>query len=289
MSVSDIPANTRPLDGPAPVLKAPPGATDCHIHIYLPGFEAQPGGPAIPELATVEDYRQVQRRLSLERVVVTQPNAYQLDNRALLQALDMFGTQTARGIAAVTPDTPQHELEDWHARGVRGARIMQLPGGAVKIDRMLDVERVIKPLGWHLMVQFNGRHLDDYVDELRKIEGEYIIDHIGKFMDPVPADDARVDEILRLLDKGNAWFKVCAGYEASVTGGPRYEDIGAIARRVIAHAPDRILWGSNWPHVGVPRSQYPDDAEQLDVLLHWAEPDVQKKILVDNPARLYGF
>ncbi|GHA92923.1 D-galactarolactone isomerase [Modicisalibacter luteus] len=287
--MSDIPANTRPLDGPAPVLKAPPGATDCHIHIYLPGFEAQPGGPAIPELATVEDYRQVQRRLSLERVVVTQPNAYQLDNRALLQALDMFGTQTARGIAAVTPDTPQHELEDWHARGVRGARIMQLPGGAVKIDRMLDVERVIKPLGWHLMVQFNGRHLDDYVDELRKIEGEYIIDHIGKFMDPVPADDARVDEILRLLDKGNAWFKVCAGYEASVTGGPRYEDIGAIARRVIAHAPDRILWGSNWPHVGVPRSQYPDDAEQLDVLLHWAEPDVQKKILVDNPARLYGF
>lgn len=287
--MSDIPANTRPLDGPAPVLKAPPGATDCHIHIYLPGFEAQPGGPAIPELATVDDYRQVQKRLSLERVVVTQPNAYQLDNRALVKALSEFGTQTARGVASVTPDTPTRDLEAWHEAGVRGARIMQLPGGAVKIDRMLDVERVIRPLGWHLMVQFNGRHLDDYVDELRKIEGEYIIDHIGKFMDPVPADDARVDEILRLLDKGNAWFKICAGYEASVAGGPRYEDIGAIARRVIAHAPDRILWGSNWPHVGVPRSQYPDDAEQLDVLLHWAGPDVQKQILVDNPARLYGF
>ncbi|WP_134017385.1 amidohydrolase family protein [Modicisalibacter xianhensis] len=289
MKVSEIPANTRPLDGPAPALKTPPGATDCHIHIYLPGFDAQPGGPAIPELATVEDYRQVQRRLGLERVVVTQPNAYQTDNRALLQALDTFGTQSARGIAAVTPETSLSELEDWHARGVRGARIMQLPGGAVKIDRMLEVERVIRPLGWHLMVQFNGRHLDEYLDELRKIEGEYIIDHIGKFMDPVPADDARVDEILRLLDKGNAWFKLCAGYEASVTGGPRYEDIGAIARRVIAHAPERILWGSNWPHVGVPRAQYPDDAEQLDVLLHWASPKVHQKILVDNPARLYGF
>jgi D-galactarolactone isomerase len=287
--VSDIPANTRPLDGPSPVLKAPPGATDCHIHIYLPGFEAQPGGPAIPELATVDDYRQVQKRLSLERVVVTQPNAYQLDNRVLLKALSEFGTQTARGVAAVTPETSASDLEAWHEAGVRGARIMQLPGGAVQIDQMLEVERVIRPLGWHLMVQFNGRHLDEYVDELRKIEGEYIIDHIGKFMDPVPADDARVDEILRLIDKGNAWFKVCAGYEASVTGGPRYEDIGAIAQRVIAHAPDRILWGSNWPHVGVPRSQYPDDAEQLDVLLHWAKPAVQKKILVDNPARLYGF
>lgn len=285
----DIPANTRPLEGPAPLLKAPPGATDCHTHFYLPGFDAQPGGPEIPELATVEDYRKVQRRLSLERVVLTQPNAYQLDNRALLKALEAFGLSAARGVVAVSPDTSSHELEAWHALGARGARIMQLPGGAVKIDQMREVERLIHPLGWHLMVQFNGRHLDSYLDELHGIEAEYIIDQVGKFMDPVPPDDARVDEILRLLDKGNAWFKICAGYESSVTGGPRYEDVGAIARRVIAHAPERILWGSNWPHVGVPRSQYPDDAEQLDVLIDWASSEIQRKILVDNPARLYGF
>ncbi|MHB0775383.1 amidohydrolase family protein [Halomonas sp. WWR20] len=287
--MTDIPANTRPLDGPAPVLKVPPGATDCHIHIYLPGFEAQPGGPAIAELATVEDYRRLQRRLGLERVVVTQPNAYQRDNSALLVALDQLGTQAARGVAAVTPDTPASDLQAWHAKGVRGARIMNLPGGAVTNDEMLAVEQQIRPLGWHLMVQFNGCKLNDYLDDLRRIEGEYIIDHIGKFMPPVPADDARVDEILRLLDRGNAWFKICAGYEASQTGGPGYADIGAIAKRVIAHAPERIIWGSNWPHVGVSREQYPDDAEQLDVLLQWAGPDVHRKILVDNPVRLYGF
>lgn len=285
----NIPANTRPLDGAASALNAPSGATDCHIHIYPPGFEAQPGGPAIPELATVEDYRRVQKRLSLERVVVTQPNAYQRDNRALLEALDSFGTQIARGIAAVTPDTSQPELEDWHARGVRGARIMNLPGGAVTIDKMLDVERQIRSLGWHLMVQFNGRNLDDYITDLHKIETDYIIDHIGKFIGPVPADDPRVDSILRLLDRGNAWFKICAAYETSLTGGSHYEDVGAIARRVIAHAPERILWGSNWPHVGVSRSQYPDDAEQLDVLLEWASPRMLQKILVDNPVALYGF
>ena len=285
----NIPANTRPLDGAASALNAPSGATDCHIHIYPPGFEAQPGGPAIPELATVEDYRRVQKRLSLERVVVTQPNAYQRDNRALLEALDSFGTQMARGIAAVTPDTSQPELEDWHARGVRGARIMNLPGGAVTIDKMLDVERQIRSLGWHLMVQFNGRNLDDYITDLHKIETDYIIDHIGKFIGPVPADDPRVDSILRLLDRGNAWFKICAAYETSLTGGSHYEDVGAIARRVIAHAPERILWGSNWPHVGVSRSQYPDDAEQLDVLLEWASPRMLQKILVDNPVALYGF
>ncbi len=287
--MSEVPVNTRPLDGPAPRLQAPPGATDCHIHLYLPGHEARPGGPAIPELATVEDYRRVQRRLSLERVVVTQPNAYQGDNAALLEALAELGSEHARGVAVVTPDTPSHELEAWHARGVRGARIMQLPGGAVKIDKLRDVERRIRPLGWHLMVQFNGRHLDAYRDELRRIEGDYIIDHIGKFMDPVPPDDRRVDELLHLLDRGNAWFKVCAGYEASLEGGPYYADVGAIARRVIAHAPERILWGSNWPHVGVPRSQYPDDAEQLDVLLEWASSEVRHKILVDNPAALYEF
>lgn len=288
--MESIPHNTRPLDGTAPKLETPPGATDCHIHLYLPGHAPQPGGPGIIELATVEDYRRVQRRLGLERVVVTQSNAYQFDNGALLEALDQLGTASARGVAVVTPDTPDATLRSWHEQGIRGARIMNLPGGAVTHRDMPEVERRIRDLGWHLMVQFNSQHLlDNYLDGLRHIETEYIIDHIGKFMPPVPADDRRVDEILRLLDRGNAWFKICAGYEASLTGGPHYEDVGAIARRVIAHAPERILWGSNWPHVGVPREQYPDDAEQLDVLLAWAEPGVRRKILVDNPAALYGF
>ncbi|NIC05495.1 amidohydrolase family protein [Billgrantia bachuensis] len=284
-----IPANTRPLEGPAPRLETPPGATDCHIHLYLPGFEAQPGGPGIAELATPKDYARVQARLGLERVVITQPNAYQLDNGALLEALTQLGTTSARGVAAVSPQTPAEALRAWHEKGVRGARIMNLPGGAVTHASMLEVERRIRPLGWHLMVQFNGQQLDDYLEGLQRIEGEYIIDHIGKFMPPVAADDRRVDDILRLLDRGNAWFKVCAGYEASLTGGPRYEDVGAIARRVIAHAPERVIWGSNWPHVGVPREQYPNDAEQLDVLLEWAGPEDRRRILVDNPASLYGF
>lgn len=287
--MTTIPPNTRPLDGPRPQLETPRGATDCHIHLYLPNHDGQAGGPPIAELATVADYRRVQQRLGLERVVVTQSNAYQLDNGALLEALDQLGTEAARGVAAVVPDTSEATLRDWHARGVRGARIMNLPGGAVTHDDMLAVERRIRPFGWHLMVQFNGRYLDDYLDGLKRIEGDYIIDHIGKFMPPVAADDRRVDDILRLLDRGNAWFKICAGYEASVIGGPHYGDIGAIARRVIEHAPERILWGSNWPHVGVPREQYPDDAEQLDVLLDWASPKVRQHILVDNPEALYGF
>lgn len=284
-----IPENTRPLTGPSPHLKAPAGATDCHAHIFLLGFESQEGGPQIAELATVENYRELQQWLGLERVVITQPNAYQTNNEALLEALAQFGPDVARAIAVVTPDTPKHELERLHEKGVRGARIMQLPGGAVGIDRMLAVEDAIQDMGWHLMVQFNGRDLPNYMEALQKIKGNYIIDHIGKFIDPVDADDPRVDDILRLMDHGNAWLKVCGAYETSLTGGPSYSDVAPIAKRFIEHAPDRIIWGSNWPHVGVSRSQYPNDAQQLDILLEWADTETQKKILVDNPALLYGF
>ena len=284
-----IPANTRPLTGPPPVLKAPAGATDCHVHLYLPGFDAQPGGPQIPELATVDDYRQLQQWLSLERVVVTQPNAYQFDNRAILQGVAEIGQEHARAIVAVAPDASESQIEAFHAQGARGARIMQLPGGAVKIDEISAVEERIRAFGWHLMVQFNGREISDYMETLKAIKTDYIIDHIGKFMPPVAGDDPRVDQLLSLLDRGNAWVKICGGYETSLSGGPEYADVGPIAKRLIQHAPERVIWGSNWPHVGVPREQFPNDSEQLDVLLQWADESTRQKILVDNPAALYGF
>lgn len=284
-----IPANTRPLTGTPPRLKAPAGATDCHVHLYLPGYEAQPGGPKIPELATVADYQALQKWLSLERVVVTQPNAYQFDNRAILQGVAEIGQEHARAIVAVAPDATDAQVEELHAQGARGARIMQLPGGAVGIDKLAEVEERIRAFGWHLMVQFNGREIDDYMTTLKAIETDYIIDHIGKFMPPVDADDSRVDQILSLLDRGNAWIKICGGYETSLSGGPEYIDVSPVAKRLIQHAPERVIWGTNWPHVGVPREHYPDDAEQLDVLLHWADEGIRQKILVDNPAALYGF
>ena len=287
--MGSIPANTRPLSGPAPTLKTPPGATDCHMHIYLEGFQSQPGGPPVKELATVEDYAAVQKRLGLERVVITQPNAYQFDNGSTLAALDQIGKERARAVIAVSPDMTTGELERLHARGVRAARIMNLPGGAVKIADMKPVERLCQSVGWHMIVQFNGREMGQHVDALRSIETDYVIDHIGKFIDPVPADDPRVDEILRLLDRGNAWFKICGSYETSRTGAPDFADVAPVAKRIINHAPERVIWGSNWPHVGVAREHYPDDAMLLDILLDWSTPDQRQKILTDNPAQLYGF
>jgi len=287
--MGEIPVNTRPLHGMPPRLKAPPGATDCHMHFFLDGYSSQPGGPSIAELATTEDYAVVRERLGLERTVIVQPNAYQFDNGATLAALDRIGKETARAVIAVSSETTVAELKGLDARGVRGARIMNLPGGAVTLAEMKPVERLAREVGWHLIVQFNGNEIEEHLDVLKSVETDYVIDHIGKFMPPAAADSRQVDEILRLLDRGNAWFKICGCYETSLSGGPDYADVAAIARRIIAHVPERILWGSNWPHIGAPHSAYPDDAVLLDILLDWAPAGVLQKILVDNPARLYRF
>jgi len=284
-----IPPNSRPLTGPAPRTKVPAGAIDTHMHFFLPGHDAQPGGPPIKQLATVEDYAQVQARLGLERVVITQGNAYQFDNGATLEALERLGQDKARAIVAVSAETPWAELERMHALGVRGARIMDLPGGAVPVENMGPVAEAVLPLDWIMMVQFNGRKIDDYFEALAGLKNRYIIDHVARFMDPVPADDPKVDAVLRLIDRGNCWFKLAAWYEYSLSGGPDFEDVGAIARRVVAHAPDRIIWGTNWPHLGAPAGHYPDDAAVLDQLADWVGEASLQRVLVDNPAGLFGF
>jgi D-galactarolactone isomerase len=287
--MSDYPSNTRPLDGPPPKLKTPPGAVDCHMHFYMPGFPAQPGGPPIAELAVPADYAVMQRRLGLERVVITQANAYQFDNGSLLAALREIGKDKARGMVTVSPDTTPAELRAMADLGVCGARIMDLPGGATPIRAMKPVEAKIRDLGWNMMVQFKGRELETLYPALDTIEANYVIDHIAKFIDPVPADDPRADLLLRLIDKGNAWFKIAGVYETSVTGAPDFSDVAPLIRRIINHAPERIVWGSNWPHVGVPREGYPDDAMLLDGLLDWATEDQRRKILVDNPVEFFRF
>ena len=284
-----IPPNARPLTGPAPRTKVPAGAIDTHMHFFLEGFAAQPGGPPIKQLAEIADYAQVQKRLGLDRVIITQGNAYQFNNGATLEAQRRLGTDRARSIVVVSADTPAEELERMHAMGARGARIMDLPGGAVPVAKMAPVAKAVLPLDWIMMVQFNGRKMEEYYEALAGLENRYIIDHVARFMDPVPADDPKVDALLRLIDRGNCWFKLAAWYEYSLTGGPAFEDVAAIARRVVAHAPERIIWGTNWPHLGAPAGQYPDDAAILDLMADWVGDANLNRVLVDNPARLFGF
>ncbi len=259
-----------------PRLKAPPNSCDTHMHVYDPRFPQSPGGPKLPGDFPVEAYRRMQARLGVSRVVVVQPNAYQDDNRCTLDAIAQLGAN-ARGVGVVKPSVTDPQLEALTRGGIRGIRFMTLPGGA---------------LGWDVMdgLELDGRTLPEREAQILRLPGRFIIDHVGKFLEPVPPRHPSFKSLLRLVDSGRCWVKLSAAYEVSKSGPPRYEDVGILAKALVKAAPERMLWASNWPHPTAPKEAFPDDANLHDLLLEWA-PDVavRRGILVDNPAELYGF
>ena len=263
---------------------------DTHMHIYDTRVPAAPGGPALPGHFPVSAYREVQRRLGLTHAVIVQPNAYVDDNRVTLDAIAELGLANARGVAVVKPGVTDAELERLTRGGIRAIRFMALPGGALQWDVMDELAARVQPFGWHSIVQLDGRTLPERAAQIRRLPGRFIVDHVGKFLEPVPPTDPAFKELLGLLDTGRCWVKLSAPYEVSKTGGPRYEDVGALAKALVRAAPERMLWASNWPHPSVPADRRPDDADLLDLLLEWAPDDAtRRKILVDNPATLYDF
>lgn len=263
-----------------------PGACDCHVHIYEP--ERFPLTQQIAR-ASWSDYRNVQQRLGLERAVLVQANGYGFDIRCLLDALSQAG-DAARGIAVIKPDITDEQLVELHRNGVRGVRFMLIPNaqGALGWEALEPISARIAELGWIINLQVDGRLLADYEQRLRALPSALSIDHTGKFLEPVGTDHIGFKSLLRLLDIGNVWVKVSAPYETSKTGAPHYEDVSQLARALVQIHPDRCLWASNWPHPG--RDPMPDDLAMLDLLGEWApDTQVRRKILVDNPAQLYGF
>jgi len=280
----------RPLSGRPPRLHAPAGTCDTHMHFYSAKYPKHPKGPPLSPDASVDDYRQLQRWLGLERVVIVQPNAYGDDNRCTMEAAKELGAEVARAIVVVRPDVSEAELQRLHAGGARGVRFQCMPGGHSQWDVMEETLARIRPLGWHCIVQFDGRELPERAAQLKRIPGDYVIDHTGKFLEPVATDHEAFKTLLRLVERGNCYVKLAAPYETSKAGPPDYADVGALAKVLVKTAPDRMLWASNWPHVSTTAENYPDDAGLLELLLEWApEEAVRRKILVDNPARLYGF
>ena len=268
-------------------LAVPPGAVDTHMHVYHAETPPQPGGPPLPGDYREEKYRAMRDALGLQRVVVVQPNAYQFDNTVTLKAMKSLGPGT-KGIAVVSETTPDAEIERLTKAGMVGQRFFQMQWGAVGFDRMHAVMALVHPFGWLANLQLDGRELPKWESSIKKLPGKFIVDHIGKFLEPVAVDSAPFKSLLRLLDTGRCWVKLAAAYETSKTGAPKYEDVSRLARALVKHAPDRMIWASNWPHPSAPKDNVPDDADLLDLLLDWApEEATRRKILVDNPAELY--
>jgi D-galactarolactone isomerase len=276
--------------GMKPRLVAPPGACDTHMHIYDHRFPLAPTAPFDAPDALVPTYLALRKRLGIERNVVVQPSSYGTDNRCTLEAMATIG-ESARGVAVVDQTVSDAELERLTRLGIRGIRFHMLAGGVLPWDILERMAARTREFGWHVQLQLDGRDLPAREPLIRKVAGTLVIDHVGKFLEPVSPDHPSFRVLLQLVENGRTYVKLSSPYEVSKAGPPTYDDIGVLAKALVRAAPDRMLWATNWPHpTPVTASPKPDDAVLLDMLLDWVPDEAtRRKVLVDNPARLYGF
>lgn len=267
-----------------PKLKAAAGATDCHIHIYDPRFQ-----PAVkrPTDATVTDYRLLQKRLGFSRVVIVQPRNYATDNSVTVDAIRQFGIANARGVGVIHPTVTDDELKRLNEGGIRGIRFTTGDShtAVTTADMIEPLAKRIAPYGWHVQLNMPVVQIVDHADVLRRLPAQMVFDHMGK----VPGIQHPAFDVIRgLVDQRKAWVKISGAYFITEIGPPTYADATAVAMAYLRSVPERLVWGTNWPHPW-PKDP-PDDAEVLDLLLTWAPDEATRnRVLVGNPAVLYGF
>jgi D-galactarolactone isomerase len=270
-----------------PRLNVPPGSCDAHVHIFEAATVATAG--KVLEVAPLADYLGQRESLCIARTVFVQPSAFGFDNGGVLAATQTVGPQ-GRAVVTIPPTITEDEVAALTRKGARGARFHLLKSAAQSWDDLLPVAERVAAHGWHVQLQCDGRALGERADFLRRLPCPLVIDQTGKFLEPVEVDHPGFRALLALVEAGHTYVKLSAPYEVSRTGAPAYADVGVLARALVEAAPDRMFWGSNWPHHALPVERRPADADMLDLLLEWApDPLVQRQILVDNPARIYGF
>jgi D-galactarolactone isomerase len=267
------------------------GACDTHVHVYDQRYPISPSAVLTPPDASPEAYRAVQSALGLDRVVFVQPTTYGLDNRCQLEAVAEFG-DAARAVVVVDDTATDDDLTRLTTLGARGARFHMLPGGAVRWEIMHTVAERIATHGWHIQLQLNGRELVARLEALLALPTPIVIDHVGRFMPPVDPTDPAFGALLRLLDTGRCWVKLSAPYESTHgsthVGAPDYPSVATLAHRLVQHAPERMLWATNWPHPG--QVDPPTSTQLADLRDAWLPTGaLRRQVLVDNPAEVYGF
>lgn len=274
-----------------PRFRPPADACDCHLHIYDARFPmAWPSLRAVTD-ASVREYRLLQQRLGTTRAVVIQPAAYGTDNRVTLDAVAELGPERARGVAVAHPSVGDDELAAMHAAGIRGLRFsLHDPHAAVvNADMIEPLARRVHERGWHVQLHLRGEQIVAMAALIERLPGTVVIDHMARLPQPEGVRHPAFAVVKRLLDRGRAWVKVSGPYLDSRDGSPRYEDAAQVARALVAHAPERLVWGSDWPHP-TERDRKPDDAALVDLMHEWvADEALLRRILVANAAELYGF
>lgn len=292
--MNPAPPCAPPDFAPRPPRRAlPANACDCHAHILGPAARHPYIAERIytPPDCLLADYRAMLAALGVTRAVLVQPSVYGTDNRALLQALnEMQGAW--RGVAVVEPTISEVELRAMHAAGVRGVRVNVVDvrdgKGALPLAALRALAERIAPLGWHMEFLL---HVDEFprLDaELAGFPVDVVLGHLGYMRTALGLDHPGIQALLRLLQSGRAWVKLSGPYRISAGGLP-YDDVTPFAHALLQAAPDRVLWGSDWPHVML-KGAMPNDGELADLLGTWIPDEaLRRQVLADNPARLYGF
>jgi D-galactarolactone isomerase len=272
-------------------LKAPANACDSHMHVYDRRFLGERSAQGFVDGARIADYREVQARLGVERTVVVTPRVYGTDNRVTLDAIAQLGLDRARGVAVLRPDVTDDELAALHVGGVRGIRFtLYTPAQAVVGFEMVEpLARRVAELGWHVQLHWTAGQIVEHEALLARLPSAIVFDHLARLPLPAGTSHPAYGIVRRLADSGRVWVKLSGPYLDSALGlEGGYADMAATARAWIAALPERTVWGSDWPHVT--ESHKPDDTMLFNLLATWAGDEaVRKRILVDNPARLYGF
>lgn len=274
-----------------PAFVPPPGAVDAHCHVFGPGdeFPYAPERKYTPCDAGKAQLFALRDFLGFERNVIVQATCHGADNRALVDALQAANGR-ARGVATVRDTVTDAELAQLHAAGVRGVRfnfVRRLVDPKPDAYYRAIIER-IAPLGWHVVIYFEAADLAERWDFFTSLPTTVVVDHMGRPDVRLPVEGPEFQRFVRLMDEHpNVWSKVSCPERLSVSGPPGYDDVVPFARYLVERFPDRVLWGTDWPHPNM-TSHMPDDGKLVDFIPRIAVgSDLQRKLLVDNPMRLY--
>jgi D-galactarolactone isomerase len=271
-----------------PKLKPPANACDCHHHIYESKYPVDPKATLRPGDATVDDYRVLQKRIGTTRHVIVQPSTYGTMNAPTLDALVAFGPE-ARAVAVVDTTVADAELKRMNELGVRGIRFNLAQAGATTPEMIEPLAKRIADYGWHIQINANPDKIMEIMPILQNLPTPIVFDHLAHIPEPEGVKHPLYGQVLALIDKGKTWVKLSGAYADTKVGPPTYADSTAVAQAYVKAAPERLVWGSDWPHPSE-RETKPDDAVLIDLMLVWVPDEaVRNRIFVDNAAALYGF
>lgn len=279
---------TADANAKKPKFVPPAGACDTHIHLFVPGYSFASDSPYRAKDAPPEMLFELQKTLGLSTAVIVSPGGYGRDYTMLADVLAKYPDRF-RGIALVKDDIPSTELERLTELGVRGMRMMSTKRGSHVPNFAPGIAGRVHEHGWHIQFYPHGTDIVEYADKLLSLPNDIVLDHFASIPAAGGVDQPAMKTVMRMLDTGRVWLKLSGPMRCTLENVP-YPSVTPMARALVKHAPERLVWGSDWPHVNLDGREVPDDGDLVDLLLEWVPDEkTRNRILVDNANKLYGF